>query len=137
MDILIPLIEKSMRVKGYSRIEATERAKKWLAGELGVDSLDNLDFIQEWEAAAIVERTMLPPAKHFKKKIHIPENVLRFVADEEPLGSAYWDELKALWGEKLFNAYFGEAGAREDKGLLSPGQCAQQDWDGQDLTLAC
>ena len=61
MTVLEPLIEKSMRVKGYSRIEATERAEKWLAGELGVSSLDSLDFIQEWEAEAIVERTMLPP----------------------------------------------------------------------------
>ena len=130
---MLPLIEKAMKQKGYSRIEATERAEKWMAGELGVDSLYNLNFIDAWTAEAIVERALLPPMKKVKKKMEIPAELKAYVASE-PLGSAYWNELKAEWGEQFFNWYFGEMG--ESSALLSPGQTAQKDFSKMELILA-
>lgn len=132
MNILEPLIVKSMKAKGYSRITATERAEKWLAGELGVADLKNLNYIDQWTAEAIVERALLPAAKKHKHKIDIPQEVQQYMI-AGPLGEQFWDALKAEWGEEFFNWFFGEK--RRSTGLLSPGQTAQREYSAQEFVL--
>lgn len=138
MDILEPLIAKAMKQRGYSRIEATQRAERWLAGELGVPDLKSLDFIQEWTAAAIVERALLPPPRKHKMKMVIPEEVQQYLSCGVRNGDfeKHWlNPLKADWGEEFFNMYFGEQGA--SKAMLSPGQKAQREFSNQELIQAC
>jgi len=134
MPALEPLIAKSMKVKGYDRITATERAEKWLARELGVMNLSNLDFIQQWTAEAIIERAMLPPPRKHRKKMEIPQHDLQRYIETNPLGDEFWAQLKAEWGEDFFNAFFGEKG--QSKAMLSPGQKAQREFSNQELILA-
>jgi|SRR5581483_10335008 len=133
-SILDPLIAKSMRVKGYSRNEAENRAQAWLASELRVSSLTDLDFEQTWCAEAIVEKALLPPPGKRKRKIEIPKEVQQYFTYSEPLGEAYWSQLRELWGEEFFALFFGER--RTSTALLSPGQKAQQEWNSQELILA-
>lgn len=130
--ILEPIIAKSMQVKGYSRDEATQKAEQWLAGELKVNSLSNLDYEQVWTAEAIVERAMLPPPKKHKKKVEVPKEAARYFAFE-PMGEEYWERLKAVWGEEFFRFFFGEQ--RESTALLSPGQQPQREWSKSELIL--
>lgn len=131
--ILEPIIAKSLRVKGYSRADAQRRAEKWLAGELKVNSIHNLDYEQLWHAEAIVERAMLPAPKKRKHKVEIPQEALRYF-EFKPMGDEFWANLKTIWGEQFYNAFFGEAGV--STALLSPGQTAQQEWSNAELILA-
>jgi hypothetical protein len=129
MTILEPLIAKSMKVRGYSRIEATQRAERWLAGELGVPDLRNLNFVDEWTAAAIVERALLPPPKKHKMKMVIPEEVQQYLSCGVRNGDfekQWLDPLKAEWGEEFFNMYFGITRGVDSNALLSPGQVPQE-----------
>ena len=124
-ELLKPLVEKSMKLKGYSREAAVEKAHVWLAKELHVPHvvLYNLNDEQQWHAHAVVEKALVPPPKKHKKKIEMPEAPGRSGA-EMPLGAAFWDRLKAEWGDAFFNAFFGDFTPVKVEGTLAPGQYA-------------
>jgi len=123
-ELLKPLVEKSMKVKAYSRELAVEKSMKWLARELGVSPtcLHDLSYEQQWCAHAIVEKALLPHPKKIKKKFAPP------VIKQEPLTAPWnpeqWGELQVLWGDSFYESFFGEWTKFKVTGTLSPGQYA-------------
>lgn len=57
-SILEPIIAKSMRVKGYSRTNATSRAESWMCRQLDVRHLCGLQPDELRKAESIVKRAM-------------------------------------------------------------------------------
>lgn len=108
-EILLPLIEKAMQTKGYTRDESARRAFKWLAAELDVpvEALVTLDWQQEWCAQAHVEKALVPPPT--KRKVRFEKPTLQPRKDHEPWKPEQWLVLQQIWGTVFYAAFFDEA----------------------------
>lgn len=123
-ELLKPLVDKSIEVRGYSRELAVEKSHLWLAKEIGVpvNCLHNLTYEQKWCAEAAVEKALTPPPKKRKKKFDPPSVHKQTVY--KPLPKEFWLQYQREWGTEFYAKFFGDWTDVKVEGTLAPGQYA-------------